>query len=63
MTMEAAQIRAILGSAIKGDGVLDTEKGPSFFWKPKDGTVMMAGEFALEEIEAIAAHMRAHGAK
>lgn len=66
--MDTTQIRAILGDAVTCEiGLLDRSDpcghGARLEWWPNNEHVDMHGWFTADELEAIAAHMRAHGAK
>ncbi len=62
MTTDEAKRREVLGDAIQADGSLHrlTEY---INWHPEWDEATLDGSFTADELEAIAAHMRAHGAK
>lgn len=61
-TMTKDDIRAVLGEAVQEDGSL-RQIHPYIDWTQGPYAIVLDGVFDLDDIEAIAAHMRAHGAK
>lgn len=59
--MDTAQIRAILGDAAQEDGGLNLIGGMKIRWDIESPVAFVRGRFTPTDLEAIAAHMRAHG--
>lgn len=62
--MDEAKIKEVLGDVLGSDNALRFRfLSHEVHFVPGDALVLLGGRFSPEQLEAIAAHMRAHGSK